>query len=73
MNARRFHLQSQWLALQHLDERMRLGIAGARSMRANVRMTTPDLQVLDADGEPQQNEISLRPKQVVILPFPSWL
>lgn len=48
--------------LQLLDPRMPM-----------VRMTAPDLRFRDASGEPQQNEISFRPKTGMIVLFPSWL
>ncbi|GAA4037107.1 2OG-Fe(II) oxygenase family protein [Parerythrobacter jejuensis] len=48
--------------LQLLDPRMPM-----------VRMTAPDLRIVDADGQAQQNEISIRPKTGMIVMFPSWL
>lgn len=48
--------------LQLLDPRMPM-----------IRMTAPDLRLLDANGEPQQTELSIRPKTGMIVLFPSWL
>lgn len=48
--------------LQLLDPRMPM-----------VRMTAPDLRLLDADGELQLNEVPIRPKTGMIVMFPSWL
>lgn len=48
--------------LQLLDPRMPM-----------VRMTAPDLRMLDADGEVQATELSVRPKTGMIVLFPSWL
>lgn len=48
--------------LQLLDPRMPM-----------VRMTAPDLRLIDANGEAQQTEISIRPKAGMIVLFPSWL
>ena len=48
--------------LQLLDPRMPM-----------IRMTAPDLRVLDSDGQAQQTEIAVRPKTGMIVLFPSWL
>ncbi|MCP5384631.1 MAG: 2OG-Fe(II) oxygenase family protein [Altererythrobacter sp.] len=48
--------------LQLLDPRMPM-----------VRMTAPDLRLRDGAGQPQQNEISIRPESGMIVMFPSWL
>lgn len=48
--------------LQLLDPRMPM-----------VRMTAPDLRLLDANGQAQLTEVSIRPKTGMIVMFPSWL
>ncbi|WP_435417766.1 2OG-Fe(II) oxygenase family protein [Parerythrobacter aurantius] len=48
--------------LQLLDPRMPM-----------VRMTAPDLRMVDADGQAQDNELSIRPATGMIVLFPSWL
>lgn len=48
--------------LQLLDPRMPM-----------IRMTAPDLRLLDAEGRPQPSEISIRPQTGLIVMFPSWL
>lgn len=48
--------------LQLLDPRMPM-----------VRMTAPDLRLIDPDGGPQNNEPMIRPKTGMIVMFPSWL
>ena len=48
--------------LQLLDPRMPM-----------VRMTAPDLRMLDAQGNAQSNEPKMRPSTGLIVMFPSWL
>ena len=48
--------------LQLLDPRMPM-----------IRMTAPDLRLLDAGGQPMPSEVSFRPKTGMIVMFPSWL
>ena len=48
--------------LQLLDPRMPM-----------IRMTAPDLRILDAQGGPQVTEPSVRPRTGMIVMFPSWL
>lgn len=48
--------------LQLLDPRMPM-----------IRMTAPDLRLAGEDGQPQHNEISIRPRTGMIVLFPSWL
>ncbi len=48
--------------LQLLDPRMPM-----------VRMTAPDLRMIDADGTAMPSEISIRPQTGMIVMFPSWL
>jgi uncharacterized protein (TIGR02466 family) len=48
--------------LQLLDPRMPM-----------IRMTAPDLRLLDAGGQPMPSEVSVRPRTGMIVMFPSWL
>ncbi|MEL7447222.1 MAG: TIGR02466 family protein [Pseudomonadota bacterium] len=48
--------------LQLLDPRMPM-----------IRMTAPDLRTKDIDGQPQNNEPTIRPHTGLIVMFPSWL
>lgn len=48
--------------LQLLDPRMPM-----------VRMTAPDLRLVDRDGRPQPSEVMVRPETGMIVMFPSWL
>lgn len=48
--------------LQLLDPRMPM-----------IRMTAPDLRLLDGAGRPMPSEVSIRPETGMIVLFPSWL
>jgi len=48
--------------LQLLDPRMPM-----------IRMTAPDLRLLDVGGQPMPSEVSVRPRTGMIVMFPSWL
>ena len=80
-NQYHFHPGSFWSAVAYVDD----GYAGDADPALGgelqlldprmpmVRMTAPDLRVLDENGEPQQNEIAIRPQTGMIVLFPSWL
>ncbi|ABC63137.1 2OG-Fe(II) oxygenase family protein [Erythrobacter litoralis] len=80
-NQYHFHPGSFWSAVAYIDD----GYGGSDDPALGgelqlldprmpmVRMTAPDLRMLDADGKPQQNEISIHPKTGMIVMFPSWL
>lgn len=48
--------------LQLLDPRMPM-----------IRMTAPDLRLREADGAMQHNELAIRPRNGLMVLFPSWL
>ena len=80
-NQYHYHPGSFWSAVAYLDD----GYAGDDDPALGgelqlldprmpmIRMTAPDLLLLDSAGQPQPNEISIRPKTGTIVLFPSWL
>ncbi|MHA6333721.1 2OG-Fe(II) oxygenase family protein [Qipengyuania sp. CAU 1752] len=80
-NQYHFHPGSFWSAVAYIDD----GYDGSEDASLGgelqlldprmpmVRMTAPDLRMLDRDGQQQQNEISVRPRTGMIVIFPSWL
>lgn len=80
-NQYHFHPGSYWSAVAYLDD----GYEGDDDPKLGgelqlldprmpmVRMTAPDLRVRDTDGNPQVNEVSVRPQTGLIVLFPSWL
>ena len=82
-NANQYHTHpgSFWSAVAYIDD----GYAGSDDPKLGgelqlldprmpmIRMTAPDLRLLDANGAAQQNEVSIRPKTGMIVMFPSWL
>ncbi len=80
-NQYHFHPGSFWSAVAYIDD----GYEGSDDPALGgelqlldprmpmVRMTAPDLRMVDANGQPQQNEIAIRPRTGMIVLFPSWL
>ncbi|MXO90101.1 2OG-Fe(II) oxygenase family protein [Pontixanthobacter aquaemixtae] len=75
------HPGSFWSAVAYLDDGYgssdEAGLGGELQLldprMPMIRMTAPDLRLLDASGQAQQTEISIRPKTGMIVLFPSWL
>lgn len=75
------HPGSFWSAVAYLDD----GYGGSTNPALGgelqlqdprmpmIRMTAPDLRLLDSNGNAQPSEISIRPKTGLIVLFPSWL
>lgn len=80
-NQYHFHPGSFWSAVAYIDDGYRgnddPALGGELQLldprMPMVRMTAPDLRVLDADGQQQLNEMALRPRTGMIVMFPSWL
>ncbi len=80
-NQYHFHPGSFWSAVAYIDDGYEgntdPGLGGELQLldprMPMIRMTAPDLRLLDADGQPQQSEISIRPESGMIVLFPSWL
>lgn len=80
-NQYHYHPGSFWSAVAYLDDGYDgdedRGLGGELQLMdprmPMVRMTAPDLRLLDADGNPQHNEIAIRPRTGLIVLFPSWL
>ncbi|HAU21071.1 MAG TPA: hypothetical protein DCS24_00490 [Erythrobacter sp.] len=80
-NQYHFHPGSFWSAVAYVDD----GYEGSYDPALGgelqlldprmpmVRLTAPDLRLLDDEGEAQRNEILVRPKTGMIVMFPSWL
>lgn len=80
-NQYHFHPGSFWSAVAYIDDGYQededANLGGELQLldprMPMVRMTAPDLRFRDRDGQPQENEISVRPKTGMIVIFPSWL
>jgi uncharacterized protein (TIGR02466 family) len=80
-NQYHFHPGSFWSAVAYIDNGYNGDASAALGGELQlldprmpmIRMTAPDLRLIDADGEPQQTEIVIRPRTGMIVLFPSWL
>lgn len=80
-NQYHYHPGSFWSAVAYIDD----GYAGSDDPALGgelqlldprmpmIVMTAPDLRLKDAEGKPQRNEITVRPRTGLIVLFPSWL
>ncbi len=75
------HPGSFWSAVAYIDD----GYKGSNDTNLGgelqlqdprmpmVRMTAPDLRFKEPSGNPQQNEVMIRPRTGMIVLFPSWM
>lgn len=80
-NQYHFHPGSYWSAVAYIDDGYNgegeASLGGELQLldprMPMVRMTAPDLRILEEGGTPQMNEIAVRPRTGMIVMFPSWL
>ncbi len=80
-NQYHFHPGSFWSAVAYIDDGYEgdadPALGGELQLQdprmPMIRMTAPDLRILDAQGQAMNTEVQLRPKTGMIVMFPSWL